>query len=109
MTKQTSWIYPFKSFSLCLQPQRYKPADSFRAARLVLLAGGPGINRRNELIGKADCTGWIDAGCLTARSRALAASLPYCFFHSTVLRFSCLENKRATAVLSTPRQAWPEP
>jgi hypothetical protein len=25
------------------------------------------------------------------------------------LRFSYLENKQATAVLATPRQAWPEP
>ena len=51
----------FGSFPLRLQPQLYKPADSFGTDGQVGLIGSPGINPRDKLIGQADSASWIDA------------------------------------------------
>jgi hypothetical protein len=54
------------SFPLRLQPQLYKPADSFGTDGQVGLIGSPGINPRDKLIGQADSASRIGAGRGTA-------------------------------------------
>jgi hypothetical protein len=58
---------------LNLQPQLHQPADGFRAAGLIGLAGGPGIHVGNELVRQTDASPRIGAGSRPAWARAFSA------------------------------------
>ena len=94
------------SFSFGLQPQFHKPANGLGAAGPVLLPGTPSINRCDKFVGKADCAGRISARRRTTGARAFSSNvLSYCVFHSLVIRYSGLKNKRPADALEPRRQA----
>jgi hypothetical protein len=62
---------------------------------------GPGVDRGDKFIGKANGAGGIAAGCWSARAGAFTAYLfSYCFFHSLVIRYSSLQSKRPAVVVA---------
>ena len=92
--------------TLRLQPQLDKAADGFGATGRVVLFARPSIDLCDELVGEAHRAHRILARCGPTRACAFTSDrFGYCLFHSPVLPYSGLKNKRLAVALRTPRRA----